>query len=241
MLKQLELPSVLFQTQFAISCCVKLNYLVHGNLLTVTLLHPQPLSYLLWEPGSRTWTNLAPSKHHLSKLRDEVKNNFSLGWLSSAPWWCTEEKGFFIGIEKELNAQGEHRKRDPLCCHVFASPGNPGHSAPSWISRSGWANARSLLILLGENSWEQIMDYRPILCIFAGVWAAEDMAKEEGMVVGDQLPNRRVSVREFKGAAGRHRGIFFPLCALPTRSSFATECWGCQNQERGGFTEYGAY
>lgn len=52
------------------------------------------------------------------------------------------------------------------------------------------------------------MDYRPILCIFAGVWAAEDMAKEEGMVVGDQLPNRRVNLGEFKGTAGRHRGIF---------------------------------
>ncbi|OPJ79877.1 hypothetical protein AV530_002327 [Patagioenas fasciata monilis] len=42
--------------------------------------------------------------------------------------------------------------------------------------------------------------------LHSGVWAAEDMAKEEGMVVGDQLPNRRVSLGEFKGAAGRHRG-----------------------------------
>lgn len=46
------------------------------------------------------------------------------------------------------------------------------------------------------------MDYRLVLCIFAGVWAAEDMTKEEEwwMVVGDQLPNRRVSLGKLKGA-----------------------------------------
>lgn len=45
------------------------------------------------------------------------------------------------------------------------------------------------------------MDYRPVLGIFAGVWAAEDRTKEEGMVVGDQISNSRVSLWKLKGAA----------------------------------------
>lgn len=70
------------------------------------------------------------------------------------------------------------------------------------------------------------MDYRPVLCIFAGVWAAEDMTKEEGMVHGCGTPASKQEGEsgEAQKSCLKAKWYFFTLRALSMRSSFATEC-----------------
>lgn len=70
------------------------------------------------------------------------------------------------------------------------------------------------------------MDYRLVLCIFAGVWAAEDMTKEEGMVdgCGRPAPKQEGQSGEAQRSWLKTQWYFFTLHALSLRSSFATEC-----------------
>lgn len=75
---------------------------------------------------------------------------------------------------------GESRQRPSLLACILIPRQFQALSSP----RAPRTNAitRSLLILLEDKSWEQIMEYRPLPCISAGVWAAEGMTKDEGMV-----------------------------------------------------------
>lgn len=111
----------------------------------------------------------------------------------------------------------ERAGRGPLCSHAFWSPGSSRHWAPLWTPRTN-AITRSLLILLGDKSWEQIMDYRPLPCISAGVWAAEGMTKDEGMVhgCGRPAPKQGWSVwGSSKEHEWKRRGVFSHYTHFP--------------------------